>query len=522
MNEKQLSLFDSDPIAPLKALWEPRDIWLNFKESLIPELREDSRIEYKSGKKVNFTALSEYYSMYSNSNNGGVIVIGVTEDGEIEGVSAAGQDHINRIESFHRQMCPQSKPEIKKIPAINNTDYILAIYLPCAGVLVENSRGDAFIRYGSSKHKMTDEEKQDFRATRHQRTWEMEDSTLEYKNDFDSEVISEICEEFRKRESKLDWSDEEVLIDRLLLKERESKYIPTNALTLLAAKQPRQVISGARVKIQRFRGKEIGSGSTYSPIRDTYLEGNIVHILKNAKDIIDPLNYDVTWLDKKGRFRTTQEYPFNAWFEALVNALVHRSYSFSGSEISIRFFEDRLEIESPGAFMPPVNEHNVFSQRASRNANVCEALRFVGFTRMSREGTRRMLSSMQEWNLPEPEFTQETTHGVSVRVTLRNDILSRERTSDIGVAQYCGEEVWKTMPDHEINIVALAFRNGVIHVNEAANLTGRTWNTSKKDLNRLVKKGLLIFVPPRFQRDPKSHYQVIEDRIPKDIGKKSK
>lgn len=129
--------------------------------------------------------------------------------------------------------------------------------------------------------------------------------------------------------------------------------------------------------MQRFRGTVEGSGESYKPIRDTYIEGNIVTILQAARAVIDPLNYDVTWLDKHGKFQTTQEYPFFAWYEALVNGLVHRSYSFSGSEVFIRFFEDRLEIESPGGFVPPVNEQNVLGLRAYRNANICDALRFV-------------------------------------------------------------------------------------------------------------------------------------------------
>lgn len=105
-----------------------------------------------------------------------------------------------------------------------------------------------------------------------------------------------------------------------------------------------------------------------------------------------------------------------------------------------------------------------------------------------------MLSSMREWNLSAPVFSQETLNGVSVKVVLKNDILSRERTSNISVAQYCGPDVWKTLQDHEISIVAFAFKNGIVHVNEAANLTGRTWNTSKE-----------IFKPPCSERVVKVH-----------------
>ena len=207
---------------------------------------------------------------------------------------------------------------------------------------------------------------------------------------------------------------------------------------------------------------------------------------------------------------TTPEYPQWAWFEALVNACVHRSYNSSGSEITVKFFADRLEIESPGGFVPPVNETNIYSQRASRNPFLMDGLRFLGYVRMTREGTRRMRQSMIDWNLPEPAFSQEAIHGVAVRVTLRNDHSARKRSTDKDVAAYCGVEQWQSLGDHEIAIVGYAFRNKQIHVAEAARITGRTWNTSKKDLDRLVTRGLLAFEGPKFTRDPKAHYVIVE------------
>lgn len=289
------------------------------------------------------------------------------------------------------------------------------------------------------------------------------------------------------------------------------QFKPLNALLLLAAKDPRTSIPGCRVRVQRFTSLSEGAGSDFTPIRDLYLEGCIPKILENAQTVVNSLNYDVTWLGRDGKFVTTSEYPEWAWFEALVNACVHRSYSFSGSEITVKFFPDRLEVESPGGFVPPVNEKNIYSQRASRNPHLMEALRYLGYVRMTREGTRRMKESMERWNLPAPQFSQETVQGVSVRVTLRNDHEVRKRSTDKDVAAYCGVERWKQLAEHEIAIIGYAFRNKRIHVAEAARLTKRTWSTSKKDLDRLVNKNLLKFIPPKKLRDPDAHYKIIEN-----------
>lgn len=51
-----------------------------------------------------------------------------------------------------------------------------------------------------------------------------------------------------------------------------------------------------------------------------------------------------------GRRRDKTEYPVSAVREAILNALIHRDYSMhtEGTPVQINFFQDRLEIHSPG------------------------------------------------------------------------------------------------------------------------------------------------------------------------------
>src|ERR1700727_3927405 len=122
---------------------------------------------------------------------------------------------------------------------------------------------------------------------------------------------------------------------------------------------------------------------------------------------------------------------------------------------------------------------------------------------------------MNEWGLPDPQFKQEALHGVVVPVTLMNDQENRKRATDRDVAQFFGVEVWKALQTHEIQILAYAFRNKTIQVSEAQRLTGRTWATSKKDLDRIVRKGFLMFNPGGYIRDAKAHYSI---RLKEDQG----
>ncbi|HEX8532971.1 MAG TPA: ATP-binding protein [Allosphingosinicella sp.] len=513
MDQPELPLFLTPP--EHRATWSPRDLWLRLSEHTLAEFAEDDRIERKSARKVNREQYAEYLSMWSNTVEGGVVLYGVENDGKITGCSGLSTTDLNRLKSCHTQLCREACPEFRTIATKvdGKPDFVVAAYVPYRGILVETHKQEAFIRLGDTKHKMSAEERDDFRSTRQERSWEQRPNRhFKFPQDFDSDILLEFCTNFRERENKSEWTAAEILIDRHLMLEESGEFIPLNCLVLFAAKDPLSFHAGARVRVQRFSGTEEGAGDTFRPLRDFYLEGNIPRLIREADTALANMNYNVTWLSNDGKFVTTPEYPKWAWFEAIVNALVHRSYSFSGSETFVKFFSDRLEIESPGGFVPPVTASNIYNQRAARNPHLMEALRYLGFVQMSREGTRRMRQSMEEYNLPAPSFSQEAINGVSVRVTLRNDHHSRKRALDKDVATFCGVETWKQLQDYEIQIMGYAFNNRSIQVAEASRLTGRTWNTSKRDLDRLVRKSLLKFIPPKFQRDPKARYELNEER----------
>jgi len=69
-------------------------------------------------------------------------------------------------------------------------------------------------------------------------------------------------------------------------------------------------------------------------------------------------------------------------------------------------FDDRLEVESPGPFLPFVTPHNIYGTSNPRNPKMMGAMFFMSFVKMAAEGTRRMRDTMKAANLPEPEFAQ--------------------------------------------------------------------------------------------------------------------
>lgn len=120
-------------------------------------------------------------------------------------------------------------------------------------------------------------------------------------------------------------------------------------------------------------------------------------------------------------FREMPEYPQFAWQEAIVNAVAHRDYNDAGREIEVWFFDDRLEVISPGDLVAPVTLEDIQQRRrshASRNPLLVRVLVDVGIMREEGEGIPRIFDEMAESLLKAPEFSVERSQFL---VTLRNE-----------------------------------------------------------------------------------------------------
>ena len=489
------------------ALISPYTLWEKATELSISQLQEDRRIEFK--RRINRTELAKYYSMFSNTSpEGGVLFIGVDNHGRPVGTKEISSSERNGLESFHLNMCPNARPEIRYIECTvdGDSDFIIAVHVPYVGKLVETHRDAAFIRYGESLHEMSDEEKRDFRNSRNEIRFELEASGLRWPDDFDQDIIENFCTNYREREEIEGRSNEEVLEIRRLGVRNAGQFIPNKALALLAAKDARLIIPGCSVRIQRFEGTTEGQGETYNPVVDRFVEGNIIRLIERSSAILESIIFDFTYLGPDGKFVTTKEYPRVAWFEALVNAVAHRSYVFSGADVVVKLFEDRLSIESPGGFCPPVRADNIYEVRASRNPFLMDALYYLDYVKAAREGTRRMRQSMTEYGLPEPLFAQEAVHGLLVRVELKNNSEYRRRAGATDVVSFYGHSVWSSMTDDEKKVAEIVLRNGTINISEVQRATGRTWATAKKTCLRMTERGQLTYIHSGQRHDKKAHF----------------
>jgi ATP-dependent DNA helicase RecG len=104
-----------------------------------------------------------------------------------------------------------------------------------------------------------------------------------------------------------------------------------------------------------------------------------------------------------------REYPEDAVRESVVNALVHRDYLLSGTDIELSLFSDRLEIISPGRLLNAITPERMrIGCRAARNQLLKDTMRDYGYMEHMGMGVpRKIVKSMREYNGTDPDLIEE-------------------------------------------------------------------------------------------------------------------
>lgn len=156
---EQLSFNLVLPSESLIQLWTPDEIYDRLNEANLHQFVEDKRVERKSIQ-VQPKTLAEYLSMWSNTQpHGGIIIVGVENNGRVTGCAKMAPEHKNNLESLTR-LCEDARWASKEVPvknALGKNDYVLVYrvsYRP--DKVVETSAGEAFIREGDNKIRVSE------------------------------------------------------------------------------------------------------------------------------------------------------------------------------------------------------------------------------------------------------------------------------------------------------------------------------------------------------------------------------
>lgn len=249
---------------------------------------------------------------------------------------------------------------------------------------------------------------------------------------------------------------------------------PTNAAILLFGAEPQRFHRPAETKCSHCHGtayqRPFASYQIYG--------GDIFEQADQARDfVLSKLNRTVGTRVESMKAPASYELPPDAVGEAIINALVHRDYN-SNASVEVRLLADRLEVWNPGRLPETLTPESLREDHASvpNNPLLADPLYLARYIEKAGTGTQTMIALCRAAGLPEPTF--EERHG-SVVVTLWRDWLTPDLIAslDLNDRQRMALEQVKSL--------------GRLVNAEYQRLTGASQKTAARDLDELVKKGLL-------------------------------
>ena len=183
--------------------------------------------------------------------------------------------------------------------------------------------------------------------------------------------------------------------------------VPTVLGVLVLGVSPRDWIPGAYVQFVRFDG----TGVTDPVLDETAVDGVLSQILRRIDEKIDSHNRIEVDIRSADRELRSVPYPRAALQQLIRNAVMHRTYEHTNAPVRVYWFDDRIEIISPGGPFGAVTQEN-FGQPGItdyRNPNLADAMRVMGFVQKFGIGIQTARAELRKNGNPEPEFRVEPT-----------------------------------------------------------------------------------------------------------------
>ena len=191
---------------------------------------------------------------------------------------------------------------------------------------------------------------------------------------------------------------------------------PTPTAILVIGKTPQDVFPGAYVQALRIQGqnltdaigdqKEI-TGTIIDQVRELDLLTRTWN--RTRADLSGPVRKDIS------------DYPEVAIRQLLRNAIMHRSYEMTNSPVRLSWYENRIEIISPGGPFGIVTPQNFGSESLTdyRNPSLADAMKTLGIVERFGFGISAARESCAANSNPPPEFDARSTH-VLARLRVRS------------------------------------------------------------------------------------------------------
>ena len=348
---------------------------MNFSDEEIKRqirLGEDSHWEFKEivfagdvPKSPRRNDLADELAAFANTE-GGVVLCGVTDSGDVQGMSRKQMDTLEQLltEVCTDMIKPPIRPTILRKEIEENKPFLLVEI--SQGHTQHDSPGGSYHRVGSSKRKMTSDERLRLAQKRGQARFLWFDKQPVQGTGFGA-LDESLWKPLLSAEGA---AAPELALEKMgvLTSDENGTLRATVAGVLLCTRSPEEWLPNACISATCYRGKDRASGQT------------------DAQTITGPLNRQIAETVafavrnmRVGAYKNPArtdlpQYSESALFEAIVNAVVHRDYAIHSSRIRLSMFADRVEINSPGGLPNNLTIDSMDVRQSTRNEALASIL----------------------------------------------------------------------------------------------------------------------------------------------------
>ena len=418
---------------------------IEFKQEYVPDIRKEV---------IGFA-----------NAEGGTVYVGIRKDGKVLGVEDPDGVMLQIVNSLKDALAPDIMPfvrvnsveiEGKQVVEINvTTGTNRPYYLREKGL----KPSGVYVRKGSSTQPMTEEGIREMILQNSGRSFELCRSMNQELtfHTLQAEMQKRLIElgTSQMRTLKLIWEDGLYTNLALLL----SDQCETTTKVALFQGTDKEV----------FRDRKEFTGSILKQLEEVY---QFINLLNKTKATFSGLD------------RTDmRDYPEEAVRESLLNSIVHRDYSFSGSNL-VNIYENRMEFVSLGGLVSGLELKSIFlGVSQSRNPNLAAVFYRMRLIESYGTGIGKIERAYKTYQF-QPEF--ETAKGV-FRVTLpnRNEKQEREERAKDHV------DTMVSLNEQKSLIVQYAKENGSVTRKEVEDLIGAGTTKAFRLLKELCEAGKL-------------------------------
>ena len=385
---------------------------------------ENSRVEFKRDDCHPDDLATEIAALLNLE--GGVILLGVEDDGRISGLTRSRTDAEQWVMNIARQ---NLQPAINPVwtcltMACGKEVGIIELAADSPGKPHKARRGRAwltFTRVGSTSREAThDEEGRLYQAARLVR-YEIKAVLDTALDSLDMDRIENYYRDVLKRSvpARTDAASwQQLLLNSDLLVPAGDDVCASVSGLLLFGDNPNRRLPQAGVTAVAFPGLE----KDYNTVDEERLRGPLTSlvsgdgattvergVIDRTVDFVKRNMGSVAWLEDGRRCRKGT-YPVDAVREAIVNAVTHRDYTYEGTDIEVSLYRDRMEVISPGRLPNGVTVAKMREGvvRVARNGLLKEILRDYGYVEHQGMGVRnRIIGSMRRHNGTVPDLIEE-------------------------------------------------------------------------------------------------------------------